>query len=164
MVVGKKLYDGPEFSEAVDLTGKTIIITGANTGLGKEAALRLSGLGKPEVLLLCRDRTKATEAIKFISQETGNPNIRFVECDLADLKSVSRAADQIKTMVQKIDVLQLNSGVMAIPTREVTTDGFEKHMGINHLGHFALARDLFPLVKKADGGRIVTVRRSHCRL
>ena len=155
--VGKNILDGPEFKENVDLTGKTIIITGSNTGLGKEAALKLASLGKPEVFLLCRNQKKAEAAIQEIISKSGNSNIKFVECDLADLASVQSAADKLKSLVTKIDVLQLNSGVMAIPQREVTKDGFEKQLGVNHLGHFKLTKELYPLLKNTKGARVVTV-------
>ena len=145
----KKSYDGPVFdSKGVDLTGKTIVITGANTGLGKESALSLAGMGMPEVILLCRNAEKAQAAVDDIKARTKNPNIRYILCDLADLKSVKSAADQVKKSVSRVDILQLNSGVMAIPERETTKDGFEKHMGINHLGHFALTSYLFDVLKK----------------
>jgi len=155
--VGKSVYDGPEFKENVDLTGKTIVITGANTGLGKEAAVRLAGLGKPEIIMLCRNKDKATKSISDIVQKSGNKNVHFIECDLADLTSISKCAEELKNRVSKVDVLQLNSGVMAIPTRETTVDGFEKHLGINHLGHFKLTQLIFPLLEKTQGARVVAV-------
>ena len=154
----KKSYDGPEFnSKGTDLTGKTIVITGANTGLGKESALSLAAMGMPELILLCRNEEKAQAAVDDIKMRTNNPNVRYIICDLANLKSVKNAADQVKKSVSRLDVLQLNSGVMAIPQREVTEDGFEKHMGINHLGHFALTAMLFDLLKKTKNSRVVTV-------
>ena len=154
----KKSYDGPEFnSKGTDLTGKTIVITGANTGLGKESALSLAAMGMPELILLCRNEEKAQAAVDDIKMRTNNPNVRYIICDLANLKSVKNAADQVKKSVSRLDVLQLNSGVMAIPQREVTEDGFEKHMGINHLGHFVLTATLFDLLKKTKNSRVVTV-------
>ena len=160
LAIGKRIYDGPEFLDAVDLTGKTIVITGANTGLGKEASIKIASLGKPELFLLCRDMKKAKIAMDEIVAKSGNTKIRLIECDLSDLKSISRAAAELKKSVAKIDVLQLNSGVMAIPTREVTKDGFEKHMGVNHLGHFKLAQEVFPLLKNTKDARVVTVSSS----
>ena len=157
----KKSYDGPVFnSKDIDLTGKTIVITGANTGLGKESALSLAGMGMPEVILLCRNPEKAQAAVDDIKIRTKNPNVRYIICDLSDLKSVKDAADQVKKSVARLDVLQLNSGVMVIPQRETTKDGFEKHMGINHLGHFALTALLFDLLKKSKNSRVVTVSSS----
>lgn len=158
--VGKKLYDGPAFNEPVDLTGKVIAITGSNTGLGFESAKKLASLGKPEIIMLCRNEQKAKAAIDKIFAQTGNPNLSYIQCDLEDLKSVAAAAQELKAKHSRLDVLQLNSGVMAIPTREVTKDGFEKHLGINHLGHFALTRDLFDLIKKTKAARIINVSSS----
>ena len=159
-VLGKQLYDGPEFKETVDLTGKVVAITGSNTGLGFESALKIASLGTPTVLLLCRNQAKAQAAVDRIKEKTGNPNVSSVLLDLEDLASVRRAAKEINAKFQRLDVLQLNSGVMAVPTRETTKDGFEKQMGINHLGHFALTRELWPLVKKTPGSRVITVSSS----
>ena len=158
-VLGKRLYDGPVFNEPVDLSGKVIAITGANTGLGKESALKLASLGA-ELILLCRNEAKAQSAVADIIAKTGNKNVRFVKLDLEDLSSVSRAADELKKTLGRLDVLQLNSGVMALPVREVTKDGFEKHIGINHLGHFALTKELWPLLKRSASARVVTVSSS----
>lgn len=158
--LGKQLYDGPEFKETPDLTGKVIAITGSNTGLGYESALKIASFGKPTVLLLCRNQAKAQAAVEKIREKTGNPNVASILLDLEDLSSVRRAAKEINGRYERLDVLQLNSGVMAVPNRETTMDGFEKQMGINHLGHFALARDLWPLVKKTPGSRVVTVSSS----
>ena len=157
LALGKSLYDGPVFAEDVDLTGKVIAITGANTGLGYEAAMKLASLGKPEIILLCRSEKKAAKAAAEIIAATGNSNVKTVMLDLNDLASVSSAASELKRMVKKIDVLQLNSGVMAVPTLEKTQDGFEMHLGINHLGHFALTRELFPLLVNAKQARVVVV-------
>ena len=159
-VLGKAWYDGPVFDEAVDLTGKVILITGANTGLGKESALKLASLGKPEVILLSRSESKGIAAVEDVKAKTGNPNVRFIKLDLSSLASVKSAAREVMQITNKIDVLQLNAGVMAIPTRETTEDGFEKHLGVNHLGHFSFAAELFPLLKKTQGARVVTVSSS----
>jgi len=157
-VLGKRSYDGPVFEEKVDLTGKVIVITGANTGLGKESALKLASLGTPEIVLLCRSEIKAKIAVDDIIAKTGNKNTRFIKLDLESLESIKNAARELTKSTPRIDVLQLNSGVMAIPEREVTRDGFEKHLGINHLGHFALAAELWPLLGK--NSRVVTVSSS----
>jgi len=159
-IVGKRVYDGPIFSESVDLTGKVIAITGANTGLGKESALFLAKLGRPEIVLLCRNEGKAKAAAEEIRVATGNPNLRYILCDLEDLSSVKKASAELRSTVSRLDVLQLNSGVMAVPIREVTMEGFERQIGVNHLGHFALARELFPLLSKTLGARVVTVSSS----
>ena len=159
-VVGKKWYDGPVFAESVDLSGKVIVITGANTGLGKESAIKLASLGKPEVVLLSRSESKGKAAVAEVIAKTGNPNVRFIQLDLSNLGSVKSAAREVMQTTNKIDILQLNAGVMAIPTRETTADGFEKHLGINHLGHFSFAAEVFPWLKKAQGARVVTVSSS----
>jgi NAD(P)-dependent dehydrogenase (short-subunit alcohol dehydrogenase family) len=163
LVIGKKLYDGPVFNEAVDLTGQTVVITGGNTGLGKEAAVKLASLNA-ETIILCRNPSKAKAAIDEIKMRSGNSKVSSYEIDLSDLESVDKCVAIMKKdgkINNGIDVLMLNAGVMAIPEREVTAQNFEKHMGINHLSHFALTAKLFPFVEKSKtGGRIVTVSSS----
>lgn len=114
-------------------------------------------MGAPEIVLLCRNEDKAKIATEDIVSKTGNKRVSFIECDLADIQSIARCAQKLTNKLRKIDVLQLNSGVMAIADRETTVDGFEKQLGINHLGHFKLTQLLFPLLKKTQGARVVTV-------
>lgn len=164
LFVGKKAYDGPVFEETVDLSGQNIVITGANTGLGLESAVKLAALNA-NVNILCRNKEKAEKAVKEIIERSGNSKVEAFECDLADLNSVDKCVATMKADGQLskggIDVLMLNAGVMAIPEREVTAQNFEKHMGINHLAHFALTAKLFPMVKASkSGGRVVVVSSS----
>lgn len=154
--VGKLFIDGPTFKEDVDMKGKIVVITGGNTGLGKETALKLSNLGA-DVYILCKSYEKASAAVNDIIAKTGNPNVKAFPLDLADLKSVDKCASLIKSATNKIDVLVNNAGVMAIPERETTADGFEKQLGINHLGHFALTGKLLGLLKISNEPRIVNI-------
>jgi len=154
--VGKVLQDGPVFAENVDLTGKTMVITGGNTGLGKEAAVKLASLGA-NVVLACRNPAAASAACDEVQRRSGGRGkVSSVDLDLASLKSVEQCVDALKRRVGSIDVLMNNAGVMALPQRETTADGFERQLGINHLGHFALTGQLLKagLLKKA---RIINV-------
>jgi NAD(P)-dependent dehydrogenase (short-subunit alcohol dehydrogenase family) len=156
LVGGKVLVNGPTFNEAVSLKGKNIVITGANTGLGKESALKLATLGA-NVFLLCKSSDKASGAVEDIKRKTGSKSVVAIPCNLASLESVQSAVSSLKREVDSLDILMNNAGVMAIPTRETTLDGFEAHLGINHLGHFALTGLLMDLLAKSTAARIVTV-------
>jgi len=126
-----------------DLSGQTVIVTGANSGIGKEAASELARAGA-HVVLACRSRSKAEAAAREMS---GSVEVR--ELDLADLASVRAFADDVEGPV---DVLVNNAGVMAVPESR-TADGFEMQIGTNHLGHFALTNLLLDRVTR----RVVTV-------
>lgn len=118
-----KFIDGPRCTEErVDMTGKNVVITGGNSGLGKETAVKLAELGAT-VTILCRDPTKATQALEEIRKRSGaNANaIQFVACDLADLASIDRCAQELNTILDRIDVLVNNAGIMAVPTKQVNT-------------------------------------------
>ena len=160
---GKVLSNGPVFKEPVSLTGQTIVITGANSGLGKEAAIKLASLGAKKVIILCRNPVAAAAAIAEIEERSKTKgHVSTIPLDLGDLKSIENCVKQLKSEVDNIDVLMNNAGVMAIPTRETTLDGFERQMGINHLGHYALTLLLLKsgLIKSSnsDGtARIINV-------
>ncbi|MFH2020255.1 MAG: oxidoreductase [archaeon] len=133
-----------------DLTEKTIIVTGGNSGLGFEAVKAFSGKGA-DVILACRDIEKGESAKKNILKIYPDAKINVSILDLADLKSVHEFADGFKG---KIDVLLNNAGIMMCPY-EKTKDGFESQLGVNHLGHFALTGLLLHKLKK--NSRIVNV-------
>ena len=160
---GKRISNGPVFKEEVSLTGQTIVITGANSGLGKEAAIKLASLNPKKVIILCRNPVAAAAAITEIEERSKTKGlVSTIQLDLADLKSIEKCVAQLKSEVGNIDVLMNNAGVMAIPTRETTADGFERQMGINHVGHYALTLSLLKsgLIKSSnsDGtARIINV-------
>lgn len=157
LYVGKQLMDGPVYKGAPGaMSGKDVVITGGNTGLGKEAAIALASLGA-NVVILCRSAERGAAAVAEIKTASKSDAVSAEVCDLADLKSIDQCTKKILASMPKIDVLMNNAGVMAIPEREVTEQGFEKHMGINHLGHFSLTSNLMPLLEKSEQGRIVTV-------
>ncbi len=133
------------------LDGKTIVITGANTGIGKVTAIDLAKRGA-HIVILCRNLQKASDAIKDIKSATGNDNVEAEQLDLASLASVRKCAGLLKEKLDKIDILINNAGIMTCPEWR-TEDGFEMQLGTNHLGHFLLTELLLPLVKKsADTG------------
>jgi len=139
-----------------DLTGRTALVTGANSGLGFETALALAGRGA-SVILACRDATRCDAAVQRISQAVSAARLESLLLDLSDLDSVRAFAAEVGTRHNTLDILVNNAGVMAPPTRLVTKQGFELQFGTNHLGHFALTGLLLPLLMGATGSRIVTV-------
>lgn len=166
LVIGKQLIDGPIFDENVSLSGKTIVITGGNTGLGKATAVKMASLGANTVLL-CKSKSRGEDAVEEIKKLSGNNKVSNIQLDLSSLESIRKGASELRNHVDNIDVLVNNAGVMAIPTRTVTADNFEAHIGINHLGHFALTGLLLDLLQKKNNdntsSRIVNVA-SHAHL
>lgn len=149
------------YPPASSLAGSTVLITGANTGLGLESAKRLAAAGA-NVVLTARSAAKAERAVTAVSS-LSQPGARVVglELDLADLASIKSFPSRLTAALgpdASLDVLLNNAGVMAIPERLETADGFERTIGVNHLGHFALVSALVPFLKRAqDGFRIVNV-------
>jgi NAD(P)-dependent dehydrogenase (short-subunit alcohol dehydrogenase family) len=137
-----------------DQTGKTFFITGANTGIGFEAAKVIAAKGG-RVLLGCRNPEKGKDALERIVDAHPGADVALVEIDLGDLASVRRAA-AVVTEEPRLDVLINNAGVMWNP-KTITKDGFESQFGINHLGHFALTGLLLPKLEATPDSRIVTV-------
>lgn len=137
-----------------DLTGKRIIITGANNGIGFEAAKALAQKGG-EVILAVRNQQKGRQAMDAILREHPQASIKVMELNLADLSSVKEFADHFNIGFDSLDILINNAGVMAPPYQK-TKDGFELQFGTNHLGHFALTGLLLPLLKKTANSRVVT--------
>lgn len=138
-----------------DQTGRTILITGANSGLGLRSAEALAAKGG-RVLLACRNATKAAVALEAVAAQATGPAPEVVPLDLSSLASVAAGAEQLATELEHLDVLMNNAGIMAVP-KATTTDGFESQLGTNHLGHFALTGRLLPLLLAAPEPRVVTV-------
>lgn len=146
---------GPACRSKARLDGKTVLITGANTGIGKETALDMAHRGA-RVILACRDLTRARIAADEIRQRSGNGNVVVKRLDLASLQSVRDLAKDIQENEQRLDILINNAGIMMCPEWK-TEDGFEMQFGVNHLGHFLLTNSLLDLLKKSAPSRIVTV-------
>ncbi len=151
----KRLKQKWRLSDTAEQKGTIVLITGSNSGIGFEMAMELVGKGA-EVILACRQRTRAEEAKKRILQRHTEGRIHLVSLDLADLGSIEMAAAEVASLFPRLDVLINNAGVM-IPPRGTTNDGFELQVGTNHLGHFALTARLFPLLEKSAAPRVVTV-------
>ena len=136
--------------------GKTALVTGANSGIGYQAALELARHGA-HVLLGCRNAAKGLAALERIHRESPGASVAVVELDMASLASVRRFAAEFALDGRALDLLINNAGVMALPKRELTQDGFERQFGTNHLGHFALTGLLIPSLLRASAPRVVTV-------
>jgi len=145
-----------EFTEASvpDQSGRVALVTGANTGIGYEAA-RLLAAKNARVLLACRSDEKARAARDQILGIHPDADIELVPLDLRSLESVRRAADRVAEE-PRLDLLINNAGIM-FPPREETAEGFESQFGVNHLGHFALNARLMDKVRATPGSRVVTV-------
>jgi NAD(P)-dependent dehydrogenase (short-subunit alcohol dehydrogenase family) len=139
-----------------DQAGKLIVVTGANSGTGKEAARRLAQAGA-HVVLAVRTIAKGEQAREEILAAQPGARLDVRRIDLADLASVAQFADGLIADGVPVDVLVNNAGVMAPPTRQVTADGFELQFGSNFLGPFALTMRLLPLILAAPAPRVVTM-------
>lgn len=139
-----------------DQHGRIALVTGANSGIGFHQALELARKGA-HVLLACRGADRGQRARGAIAGEVAAARVEVVRLDLADLDSVTRLADQILGRAGGLDLLVNNAGVMAVPHRQSTAQGFELQFGTNHLGHFALTMRLLPAMLHRHGSRVVTV-------
>jgi NAD(P)-dependent dehydrogenase (short-subunit alcohol dehydrogenase family) len=137
-----------------DLRGRTVLVTGANSGLGLRSAEALAAHGA-RVLMACRNREKGEAARAAVAQQASGVEPELVPLDLADLSSVETAAKDVAGRSDRLDGLMNNAGVMAIPHRR-TADGFEMQFGTNHLGHYALTGRLLPTLLAAPSPRVVT--------
>ncbi|XP_046446625.1 retinol dehydrogenase 11-like [Daphnia pulex] len=147
-------FQGPRCTNVVRLDGKVAVITGANTGIGKETARELSRRGA-QVVIACRDIQKAGDAAREISSETKN-SVTTLKLDLASLSSIRTAAQNLKVQQPKIHLLINNAGIMVCPQWK-TEDDFEMQLGVNHLGHFLWTLMLLDNVKQAAPSRIINV-------
>jgi NAD(P)-dependent dehydrogenase (short-subunit alcohol dehydrogenase family) len=138
-----------------DLSGKTFIVTGANSGIGLEA-VRVLAAKRAAVVLACRNLEKGQAAIDTIRKASPGAALTLERLDLGDLGSVRAFAEKFAKEHARLDVLVNNAGIMAIP-RHTTRDGFETQIGTNHLGHFALTGLLLGRLAESAPSRIVTV-------
>jgi NAD(P)-dependent dehydrogenase (short-subunit alcohol dehydrogenase family) len=138
------------------LNGKTAIITGATGGLGYETALALAGAGA-KVVLTGRNEAKGRDALQNIRRQFPKAEIAYDTLDLANLASVAEFASRYAAAHTSLDLLVNNAGVMALPQRQVTSDGFEMQLGTNYLGHYALTAHLLPLLRQGHQPRVVNL-------
>jgi NAD(P)-dependent dehydrogenase (short-subunit alcohol dehydrogenase family) len=138
-----------------DLTGRTAIVTGANSGVGFETAAGLVGAGAT-VVLACRNPERAEAARAAIAEREPEGRLEVLRLDLASLRQVAEAASETMERFDRIDILVNNAGVLGTE-RSVTEDGFELLFGTNHLGHFAYTGRVLPRLLDTPGSRVVTI-------
>jgi NAD(P)-dependent dehydrogenase (short-subunit alcohol dehydrogenase family) len=138
-----------------DQRGRTAVVTGANSGIGLEAARALAQRGA-RVVLACRDSGRAEDAASRVRAASSGAEVGTVRLDLASLASVREAAGHLRSRYERLDLLINNGGVM-VPPYERTVDGFELTFATNHLGHFALTGLLLDRLLATPGSRVVTV-------
>ncbi len=143
------------FNDIPDQTGRTAIVTGANTGLGLETARMLARKGA-DVVLACRNLDKGQAALAQILAERPAGSATLAALDLSDLDSVAAFASTFTASHERLDLLINNAGVM-VPPFGRTRQGFELQLGTNHLGHFALTGRLLPLIQRTPDARVVVV-------
>ena len=139
----------------MELSGKTAIVTGANTGLGFETALDLYQKGA-KVYIACRNEEKGLVAIERMKAGSDGGELVYGYLDLASLNSVKEFAEKVITTESRLDLLVNNAGVM-IPPPSKSEDGFELQFGVNFIGHFALTGHLYDLLESTTGSRVVTL-------
>lgn len=155
IILLKDYLGGGKYEGDDTIYGKTVIITGANTGIGKETAKVLSAKGG-RIILACRDMKKCEEAKTEIEYDTVNQQIICKELDLASLSSIHKFADDVNKNERFVDILINNAGIMRCP-KMITKDGFEMQLGVNHLGHFLLTHLLLDKIKKSSPSRIINI-------
>lgn len=136
--------------------GKTVVVTGSNSGIGLIAAKELAAKGA-RVVMACRSLDKANKAADDIRARHEQAEVQVMQLDVANLASVADFATTFCNQFESLDVLINNAGVMGFPELTHTTDGFEAQFGTNHLGHFALTAQLFDLLRATPASRVVTV-------
>ncbi|WP_440121466.1 oxidoreductase [Tenacibaculum sp. Ill] len=134
--------------------GKTILITGANSGLGLGSAKELARKGA-KVIMTARNQTKGQQALNEVKREIPNADLELMNLDLADIPNIRKFVAEFKNKFKKLDVLMNNAGVMMPPKRQETKQGFELQFGTNHLGHFFLTNELLPILEQTPNSRIV---------
>ena len=143
--------------EVADQWARRAIVTGANSGLGYVSTLALATAGA-DVVMAVRDLDRGQAAAQRIREHVPDAKLRVIHLDLAEPASVRDFAAGLVDEPEPVDILMNNAGVMLVPRREITTGGFERQMGVNHLGHFALTVGLLPALRRSAGGaRVVSV-------
>jgi len=135
------------------LDGKVAVVTGANRGLGLEISAGLAAAGAT-VVMACRDPQKGQAAATEVRRRAPGAKLELMPLDLADLASVRRFAQEFSARFPRLDILCNNGSAILVPLQQ-TRDGFEMHIGTNHLGHFALTGLLLPMLQATTGARVV---------
>jgi len=137
------------FEDIPDQTGRVVLVTGGNTGLGYVTCQELLAKGA-KVYLAGRQSQKSEDAIERLKKETGKDNVHLLPVDLSELKSVRTAAETFLSKEKRLDILINNAGVLAVPVDELTKDGYDMHFGVNLLAHHHLTVLLLPALIAAD--------------
>ena len=146
---------GGKYKKDTKIDGKVVVITGANSGIGKETAVDLAKRGG-KIYIACRDIKRGEEALMEIKERSGSDKIYFLQLDLASLDSVREFSRKFHELENQLHILINNAGIMAC-AKGKTKDGFELHIGTNHLGHFLLTNLLLDLLKATAPSRVVVV-------
>lgn len=142
-------------SVLIDMKGKVCIVTGANSGIGKETALALAGMGAT-VIMVVRSMKRGERAKSEIISQTTNASIDLMICDMSSMESIRHFVAEFKHKYTRLDVLINNAGAF-FNNREVTAEGFERTVAVNYLGPFLLTHELLPLLKTSAPSRIINV-------
>jgi NAD(P)-dependent dehydrogenase (short-subunit alcohol dehydrogenase family) len=137
------------------MSGKTVLVTGATSGIGLEASARLAGLGA-QLVLVARDRARGETAVAAVKRQSGSQAVSLMCCDFASLRQVRALAAEVTASHPTLHVLVNNAGSVSVK-REVTEDGIERTFAVNHLGAFLLTNLLLDLLKRSAPARVVTV-------
>ncbi|XP_034489879.1 retinol dehydrogenase 12-like [Drosophila innubila] len=151
----RKFIQGPVYRKKNRIDGKVVIVTGCNTGIGKETVLELARRGA-KIYMACRDPARCEAARIEIIDRTQNQQLFNRSLDLGSLESVRNFVARFKAEETRLDLLINNAGIMACP-RSLTADGYEQQFGVNHLGHFLLTNLLLDRLKQSAPSRIVVV-------
>jgi NAD(P)-dependent dehydrogenase (short-subunit alcohol dehydrogenase family) len=143
------------YKKDTKIDGKIAIVTGGNSGIGKETAVDLAKRGG-KVYIACRDIKRGEDALKEIKERSNSDNVHFLQLDLASLDSVREFSRKFHEVEDQLHILVNNAGIMACPKGK-TKDGFELQLGTNHLGHFLLTNLLLDLLKSASPSRVIVV-------
>ena len=151
-----------KYTKNTRIPDKIVIITGANTGIGKENAIDLAKRGA-KVYIACRDIKRGEDALKEIKERSQSDKVFFLQLDLASMESIRKFSKKFHELESHLHILINNAGVMMCP-KSYTQDGFEMQIGTNHLGHFLLTNLLLDLIKASSPSRIINVSSSGHRL
>ncbi|KAI9284155.1 hypothetical protein BC943DRAFT_307978 [Umbelopsis sp. AD052] len=152
----KTYFNGATNNSKKRLDGKTAIITGANDGIGKETAIDLAKRGAT-VIIACRSSEKSNMALAEIRRASNNNNVFLESIDLSDLDTVKAFANRYLESGRPIHILINNAGIMALPVRKESKQGYELQFATNHLAHFLLTELLLPVIKKSAPARIINL-------
>ena len=151
----RKWMQGGQYTKNTRIDGKVVIITGANSGIGKETAIDLAKRGG-KIYIACRDVKRGEDALKEIKELSGSDKVHFLPLDLASLESIRDFSKKFHELEAQLHILINNAGVMGCP-KALTKDGFEMQIGTNHMGHFLLTNLLLDLLKQSSPSRIIVL-------